>query len=102
MDRDIFSLIDTGDLDSELKKLINLPLIYTGTTGTSVTSIEIVGLVRKKISKENLQHEYPDHGNEIIKVKNIVNSLGTRKKLINKIAPSLKLLKIDILGKKKK
>jgi len=97
-------------------KLIGLPLIYTGTTESNISSIKIVGLVYD--SKENLQTIYPEQGDKIIKVSNAVNrqekenknkliryslnQLGTGKKTINKISPSIKPLKIDILGKKVK
>ncbi|CAG8842737.1 35307_t:CDS:2, partial [Racocetra persica] len=85
-------------LENELKVLSGLPLLYTGTTLDNVSSIKIVGLVYD--NKENLQTIYPEHGDKIIKVKNVINSLGTEKKAIKKISLSIKLLKIDILGKK--
>ncbi|CAI2191876.1 17074_t:CDS:2, partial [Funneliformis geosporum] len=88
------------NLESELMELVGLPLIYTGTTKDNVSSINIIGLVYDK--KENLQTIYPEYGDKIIKVKNAINSLGTGKKSINKISPSIKLLKISILGKKVK
>ena len=81
-------------------KLVGLPLIYTGTTGDNVSSINIVGLVYD--NKENLQIIYPEHGDKIIKVKNTINSLRTGKKSIKKICPSIKLLKINILGEREK
>jgi hypothetical protein len=87
-------------LENELMKLVGLPLVYTGTTKDNVSSIDIVGLVYDK--KENLQTIYPEHGDKIIKVRNIINHLGTGKKSIRKISPSIKLLKIDILGRRKK
>ncbi|RIA89949.1 hypothetical protein C1645_824013 [Glomus cerebriforme] len=97
-----FTFSYSEELENELMNLVGLPLIYTGTTNNNVSSIEIVGLVKKKESKETLQTIYPEHGDRIIKVKNIVNSLGTKEKSIKKISPSIKLLKIDILGKRKK
>src|SRR5437764_1759524 len=96
--------------------LVGLPLFYTGTTKGNVSSINIVGIVYDK--KENLQTIYPEHGDKIIKISNTINrrkketknklvryslnQLGTEKKSINKISPSIKLLKISILGKRVK
>jgi hypothetical protein len=97
-------------------ELVGLPLIYTGTTNDNVSSINIVGLIYDK--KENIQNIYPEYGDKIIKISNAINrreketknklvryslnQLGTEKKSINKISPSIKLLKINILGKKVK
>jgi CRISPR-associated endonuclease Csn1 len=113
---EVFTFNYSKDLESELVKLVGLPLIYTGTTGDRISSINIVGLVYDK--KENLQNIYPEHGDKIIKVSNAinrqqkenkdesirysVNQLGTKEKTIKKISSSIKLLKIDILGKKMK
>ncbi|CAG8464554.1 32567_t:CDS:10 [Gigaspora margarita] len=91
----LLSKKESDNLENELKGLIGLPLFYTGTTLDNVSSINIVGLVYD--NKENLQTIYPEHGDKIIKVKNIVNSLGTGSKSIKKISPLIKLLKIDIL-----
>ncbi|MCE8162801.1 MAG: type II CRISPR RNA-guided endonuclease Cas9 [Candidatus Moeniiplasma glomeromycotorum] len=95
-----FTFNYSESLENELMKLVGLPLIYTGTTVDRVLSINIVGLVYDK--KENLQNIYPEHGDKIIKVKNNINFLGTKTKSIKMISPSIKLLKIDILGKREK
>ncbi|CAI2192116.1 18375_t:CDS:2, partial [Funneliformis geosporum] len=104
------------NLESELMGLVGLPLIYTGTTDDNVSSINIVGLIYDK--KENLQTIFPEHSDKIIKISNAINrrekeiknklvryslnQLGTERKSINKISPSIKSLKISILGKKVK
>ncbi|CAG8622768.1 12714_t:CDS:10 [Cetraspora pellucida] len=96
-------LLRKKKMDGELAKLIGLPLIYTGTTGDNVSSINIVGLIYDK--KENPQTIYPEHGDRIIKISNAINNsneLGSGKKSVNKIGSSLKPLKINILGKKEK
>jgi len=75
-----------------------------------------VGLVYDE--KDNLRTTYLEHGEKIIKVSNAINrrkkedknkliryslnQLGTKEKSIKKISPSIKPLKIDILGKKVK
>ncbi|MCE8158959.1 MAG: type II CRISPR RNA-guided endonuclease Cas9 [Candidatus Moeniiplasma glomeromycotorum] len=95
-----FTFNYSENLESELMKLVGLPLVYTGTTKDNVSSIDIVGLVYDK--KENLQTIYPEHSDKIINVKNTINSLGTGSKSIKKISPSIKLLKISVLGKREK
>ncbi|RIA78751.1 hypothetical protein C1645_842428, partial [Glomus cerebriforme] len=111
---DIFTLASSENLENELSKLFGLPLFYTGTTGDRVSSINIVGLVYDK--KENLQTKYSEQGDKIIKISNAINwrgekgnksrysfnQLGTKEKSINKISPSIRLLKINILGKREK
>ncbi|CAG8836440.1 1512_t:CDS:2, partial [Racocetra persica] len=92
-------LLRKKKMDGELAKLIGLPLLYTGTTGDNVSSINIVGLIYDK--KENSQTIYlSEHGDRIIKISNAINNsneLGSGKKSVNKIGSSLKLLKINIL-----
>ena len=95
--KDIFTLIDSESLENSLKELINLPLFYTGTEGENVSSINIAGLI--KDNKENLEIKSL-RDDTVVKIKNKINSLGTGKKSIKKISLSLKLLKINILGKK--
>jgi len=110
-----FTFNYSEDLENELMKLVGLPLIYTGTSSNNrISSINIVGLVYDK--KENFQIIYPEYGDKVIKISNTVNwrgekenkkkfryslnQLGTKEKSINKISPSIKSLKIDILGRK--
>ncbi|MCE8163310.1 MAG: type II CRISPR RNA-guided endonuclease Cas9 [Candidatus Moeniiplasma glomeromycotorum] len=113
---DIFTFNYSEDLESELVKLVGLPLMFTGTaSGNRFLSINIVGLVYDK--EENLQtNKYED---KIVKISNAINrqekesknksiryslnQLGTKEKTItDKISLSIKLLKIDILGKREK
>jgi hypothetical protein len=101
---DIFTLNYPENSKSKLVRLNDVPLIYTGTSGGAGTKyysidVNVVGLVR--VNKENLQIIYPEHSDKIIRVKNKVNSLGG-KISIEKVSSSIKLLKIDILGRRKK
>jgi CRISPR-associated endonuclease Csn1 len=101
---DVFTLNYPENSKIELVRLNDIPLIYTGTSGPTGTNyysinINVVGLV--KDNKENLQIIYPEHGDKIIRVKNKINSLGGEIS-IEKVSSSIKLLKIDILGKRKK
>lgn len=97
---DAFILTSSGSLEDEL---VNRPLTYTGTKGRKGSdNFEInllrVGLV--KDSKKNLSNYYPERGDKIIKVENMI--LERKTKSIQKNISSLRLLNIDILGKRRK
>lgn len=97
---DTFILTSSGSLEDEL---VNRPLTYTGTKGRKGSDNFEINLLRvglAKDSKKNLSNYYPEQGDKIIKVENMI--LERKTKSIQKSISSLRLLNIDILGKRRK